>query len=123
MTISNTRWIFIKAANAALHERFPKCFKEIAPIPLKVGIWDDIVSRCPDIPVKILRTTIAIYVDKIRYQYALTANANRVDLDGNVAGQVSEEQAEVAAKRARKLRRIFYKKKAKEVAAAQEAAE
>src|SRR5215475_4441058 len=79
---------------AALAALFPAAFSAEpwqAHRPLKVGIGNDLVARgvlgAPEVNAALKR-----YVDRLMYQKCLAAGGARVDLEGNVAGEVSKEQ-------------------------------
>jgi ProP effector len=79
---------------AALATLFPAVFSAEpwqAHRPLKVGIGDDLVARgvlgAPEANAALKR-----YVDRSMYQKCLAAGGARIDLEGNVAGEVSNEQ-------------------------------
>jgi sRNA-binding protein len=79
---------------AALAALFPAAFSAEpwqAHRPLKVGIGNDLVARgvfgAPEV-----NGALKQYVDRLTYQKCLAAGGARVDLDGNVAGEVSTEQ-------------------------------
>jgi ProP effector len=79
---------------AALAALFPAAFSAEpwqAHRPLKVGIGDDLVARgvlgAPEVNAALKR-----YVDRLMYQKCLAAGGARIDLEGNVAGDVSSEQ-------------------------------
>jgi ProP effector len=79
---------------AALAALFPAAFSAEpwrAHRPLKVGTGDELVARgvfgAPQVNAALKR-----YVDRLAYQKCLAAGGARVDLDGNVAGEVSSEQ-------------------------------
>lgn len=61
--------------------------------PLKVGIHLDIFERYPEISHRIVRSFLTNYAYSKRYLEALSVRTPRVDLDGNEAGEVTEEQA------------------------------
>jgi sRNA-binding protein len=79
---------------AALAALFPAAFSAEpwqAHRPLKVGIGDDLVAR--DVfGAQEVSAALKRYVDRLMYQKCLAAGGARVDLDGNVAGEVSTEQ-------------------------------
>jgi ProP effector len=62
---------------------------------MKVGIHEDILAA--GFPEAGLRRAPRIYTGNGNYLFALRPGAPRVDLDGNMAGVVSEEAALVAA--------------------------
>jgi sRNA-binding protein len=79
---------------AALAALFPAAFSAEPwrpHRPLKVGIGNDLVARgvlgAPEVNAALKR-----YVDRLMYQKCLAAGGARVDLEGNVAGEVSREQ-------------------------------
>jgi sRNA-binding protein len=59
--------------------------------PLKVGIGDDLVARGV-LGVPEANAALKGYVDRLMYQKCLAAGGARIDLEGNVAGEVSSEQ-------------------------------
>jgi hypothetical protein len=79
---------------AALAASFPAAFAAEpwqAHRPLKVGIGKDLVARGM-FGAREVNATLKRYVDRLTYQNCLAAGGARVDLDGNVAGEVSTEQ-------------------------------
>src|SRR5258708_32779770 len=79
---------------AALATLFPAVFSAEPWQPhrtLQVGIGDDLVARgllgAPEVNAALKR-----YVDRLMYQKCLAAGGARIDLEGNVAGEVSIEQ-------------------------------
>ena len=79
-----------------LAERWPKCFavKSCRRVPLKIGIATDITAAgfAGD-----LALALRWYTGSTEYRQALKAGAARIDLDGNVAGSVSDLEARAAA--------------------------
>jgi sRNA-binding protein len=59
--------------------------------PLKVGIGNDLVARGV-LGAQEVDAALKRYVDRLMYQKCLAAGDARVDLEGNVAGEVSREQ-------------------------------
>ena len=79
---------------AALAALFPAVFSaepRQAHRPLKVGIGNDLVARGV-FGAREVNAALKRYVDRLTYQECLAAGGARVDLDGNVAGEVSSEQ-------------------------------
>jgi ProP effector len=106
---------------AALAALFPAAFSAEpwqAHRPLKVGIGNDLVARgvlgAPDVNAALKR-----YVDRLMYQKCLAAGGARVDLEGNVAGEVSNEHRS----RAERLVARIEARQLAETAAAKAAAE
>ena len=90
----------IHAALADLATRYPQTFvleKYRPHRPLKVGIAADILARCPDLDRRKLGVALAAYTRRVMYLRGMVAGAARVDLDGNVCGEVSAGDAEHAA--------------------------
>jgi ProP effector len=78
---------------AALAALFPAAFSAEpwqAHRPLKVGIANDLVARGVLGPREV-NAALKRYVDRLMYQKCLAVGGARVDLEGNVAGQVSSE--------------------------------
>ncbi|MCX8730446.1 RNA chaperone ProQ [Gilliamella sp. B2969] len=85
---------------AYLVEQFPNCFTlEGEAKPLKIGIFQDILSRLSESEVLSktkLRVALRAYTMSWRYLYSIKAGANRVDLDGNPDDLINEEQEQYA---------------------------
>ncbi|MFJ4292877.1 ProQ/FinO family protein [Cupriavidus sp. NPDC089707] len=92
-------------AIARLQKRFPTVFpKSPAPkVPLKVGIFQDLVQHAPELKLTEaeLRDAIRTWCRGARYWNCMVEGAARVDLAGEAAGQVTEADA----RRARHLQR------------------
>ena len=99
MSATTTRNAKADAALALLCERWPKCFFMFPGrrLPLKIGIHKDI----PDglIEPKILRLAFRLYVNNPGYLNTKRLGAARVDLNGEVAGTVGENDAKSAQAR------------------------
>jgi sRNA-binding protein len=79
---------------AALAVLFPAAFAAEpwqAHRPLKVGIGNDLVARGV-LGVNEVNAALKRYVDRLMYQKCLATGGARVDLEGNVSGEVSTEQ-------------------------------
>jgi sRNA-binding protein len=79
---------------AALAALFPAVFSaEPWQIhrPLKVGIGVDLVARGV-LGAREVNAALKRYIDRLMYQKCLAAGGARIDLEGNVAGEVSSEQ-------------------------------
>ena len=93
----------IDAALARLAEAFPHTFvleKYRPHWPLKVGIAAAIPARCPDLERRVLSAALGAYARRVMYLQGLVAGASRIDLDGNPAGEVTDRDAEHAARTA-----------------------
>lgn len=65
--------------------------------PLAIGIDKQLIARQPEISRKSLRIALGIHTNSLRYLKAMKKASNRFDLDGNPAGDVTEEQRTHAA--------------------------
>src|SRR3954452_15070595 len=89
----------INALWARLAETYPAAIaaRNYAPLhPLKIGINQDIRERCPDVPLRTRDGFLRRYVGHTGYLRLLKPGAVRVDLDGNQAGIVTDDQAQNA---------------------------
>ena len=87
---------------ARLTEAFPQTFvleKHRPHRPLKVGISADIRTRLPELSRYKLNMALAAYTRRVMYLESMVAGAARIDLDGNVAGEVTaKDEAHAAAR-------------------------
>ena len=93
MTISNEQ---IDVVVARLAAAFPQTFvleKHLAHRPLKLGIAADLRAALPDLPRAVLGRALAAYTKRLMYLQAVVVGADRIDLDGNAAGQVDTAEA------------------------------
>lgn len=88
-----------RAANQAavqlLMETYPQTFSRNNVRPLKIGIQEDLLADDKVSKNKIKRA-LASYVRSLAYYRSLQAGAARIDLKGEPAGEVSEQEAEHA---------------------------
>ncbi|TJW14361.1 MAG: hypothetical protein E5W82_10305 [Mesorhizobium sp.] len=97
----------ILPAREQLAKRFPAAFKrkgEPEKQPLKIGIAKDVLALVKDIPRKVVKRAISDYCSGPKYTKALVTGAQRIDLDGKPAGNVSA--ASEAYARAREANRL-----------------
>ena len=91
----------IRELTEYLMETYPATFPRppAAPVPLAIGIHvailDAVRERCSNNTLKVFLNR---WTDKPRYLDALVAGEPRRNLDGTVAGDLSEAEREVAAK-------------------------
>ncbi|MGL4930045.1 MAG: RNA chaperone ProQ [Plesiomonas sp.] len=89
-----------KEVIAYLAERFPKCFiLEGEARPLKIGIFQDVVSHLGDTPLVSktqLRSALRQYTSSWRYLHGAKAGAQRVDLDGADCGELEQQHVDHA---------------------------
>ena len=99
MSATTTRDDKADAALALLCERWPKCFFMFPGrrLPLKIGIHKDIPEGL--IEPKVLRLAFRLYVNNPGYLNAMRLGVARVDLNGEVAGTVDENDAKSAQAR------------------------
>lgn len=80
---------------AYLSELFPACFIAAGEArPLKIGIFQDLAARLADdtrVSKTLLRSALRQYTSSWRYLHGLRPGVLRVDLDGNPAGELTEE--------------------------------
>ena len=91
------------AAIATISEHYPEVFNRNSVRPLKIGIQEDIVADGKLSQGKIKRA-LASYVRSPLYYKALKVGADRIDLKGEAAGKVSEQEAEHAKAMLKKIR-------------------
>jgi ProP effector len=65
--------------------------------PLAIGIHEAIAARLPDLVAAELKTALRIHTKSTRYLKSVANAKQRFDLDGNPAGDVSDEQRQHAA--------------------------
>lgn len=80
------------------YRRYTSTFFKGHTRPLKVGIHEDLLAQEPW-PEKLVRRALACYVHLPRYLKAVRAGAERVDLEGQPAGVVNDEEARHARKK------------------------
>ena len=90
----------LDATIARLCERFPKTFfmLERKRVPLKVGIYDDLVAALGgEIARWLIKAALKEYVWNLSYRQSQLQNRPRLDLNGEPCGEVSEADARSAA--------------------------
>jgi ProP effector len=87
-----------------LEQQFP-VFQSSSP--LAIGIDKQLIARIPDIDKKVLRIAMKLHTSSTRYLKATEKAQQRFDLDGNAAGEVTEEHraraSEVLKERFKKI--------------------
>lgn len=78
-----------------------KVFRDF--MPLAIGIYKAIRERLPDIDANDLRIAISMHTSSPHYLKALSQANTRFNLDGEGAGDVTDEQRQVALSALRKL--------------------
>jgi len=81
-----------------LVKRFPLAFmpKGSPKIALKIGIANDVIAQCPDIPRSDIKLFFGDYAGGRAYQLAIIEGSHRFGLDGMIAGEITEEHKERA---------------------------
>ncbi len=92
-----------QAAISFISEHYPEVFNRDNVRPLKIGIQEDLVEEEKLSRGKIKRA-LASYVRSPLYYKSLQAGADRVDLKGEAAGTVTEQEAEHAKSMLKKIR-------------------
>ena len=86
----------VAAAFVLLVNKFPKTFTADPKCrkPLKIGIADDLIVRIDGaIRKRELRLALALYCGSVSYLRNCEVGAERLDLDGNAVGVVTETEA------------------------------
>lgn len=87
--------------------------------PLALGIHKAIHEKQPELGREELRLAMRTHTASTRYLKELATGTQRYDLDGNVAGEVTEEQRQIAATTLReRFKKLNDQRKAQEKAAA-----
>ncbi|SPJ34443.1 RNA chaperone ProQ [Kushneria phyllosphaerae] len=84
------------------YRRYPKTFFERHTRPLAIGIHEALSAREP-YNEKLIRRALAGYVNLPRYLKSVRVNAARIDLEGQEAGRVEEEDAQHAKEQLKRL--------------------
>ena len=112
------------ACAAKLAELFPAVFTVGSPKPLKLRIQADIQERVPaTFSRKVLSLFLQRHTTGTAYLRALSQQPERVDLDGNPAGAVSDEHREAAATELTRRRSLHEERRAAERQAQRQAQE
>jgi ProP effector len=87
-----------------LEQQFP-VFQSAAP--LAIGIDKQVIGRLQGVDKKVLRVALGLHTNSTRYLKAMEKAQQRFDLDGNVAGEVTDEHraraSEVLKERFKKI--------------------
>lgn len=80
-----------------LCSKYPLCFNKQNPVPLKIGVNEDIFAILPKyISRGVVRKALAHYTRLSRYLNALVSNSNRYNLNGEIVGTISEKERDFA---------------------------
>src|SRR6478735_830720 len=116
MSATTTRDDKADAALALLCQRWPKCFFMFPGrrLPLKIGIHKDIPEGL--IEPKVLRLAFRLYVNNPGYLNAMRLGVARVDLNGEAAGAVGENDSKIAQARLNGIGKVRKERRREEVA-------
>ena len=110
--------ISTKEIIAYLAEKFPACFSiEGAAKPLKIGIFQDLAEKLTGdetVSKTRLRQALRHYTSSWRYLKAIKMGVFRVDIEGNDAAEIDQEQADYASKTLKESQEKFGNKKPKD---------
>ena len=102
---------------AVLMENFP-VFRDCRPLAL--GIHKAILDKMPGLDPALVRSAMKAHTASTRYLKALAGGRDRFDLDGAVAGEVTEEQRQLAETTLQdRFQRLAQRRREEEVAARQ----
>jgi sRNA-binding protein len=95
----------------ALRARFPSVFPW-PPLPLAIGIREEVIAACPDLEPPLIRRALAVWVHQPRYQSAISCliGVARIRLDGSLATPVTYDEAEFALGVVRDQRKRYWAK-------------
>ena len=97
-----------------LKARFPALFGDI-PKPIKLRIQADIQARAPGVfTKKILAIVLSRHTGSNAYLVALSKSKDRFDLDGQAAGELSDEHRQLAAEELKRRRALHEERRAQE---------
>lgn len=88
---------------------YPAAFDITAPKPLKIGIHKDL-QQAEDLTEKLVKRVLANYVKLPRYFSCIKAGADRLDLKGEVCGQVTAEEEAFAQEQLKRLNQLNKKR-------------
>ena len=101
--------------SARLKALFPALFGADKPLPLKLRIQADIQERAPGVFTKaVLSAFLRRYTGSYGYLIGLTKATQRFDLDGNPAGDITDEHRQAAQDELKRRRTIKEAKQAEE---------
>jgi len=91
----------IHLARELLVSKFPACFSDFKQpkAPLKIGIFDDILTALPEIGRLRLHGALNDYTGGPTYLGNVIEGAARIDLTGAAVGEVTADEAKHAAHR------------------------
>ncbi|WP_338416756.1 ProQ/FinO family protein [uncultured Sphaerotilus sp.] len=101
-----------------LKDRFPALFAGNVAKPLKLRIQADIKERAPGVFTKaVMSAFLRRHTGTTAYLIALTKAEHRVDLDGQPAGEITDEHRQIAQEELDRRRAVHQERRAKEAEA------
>ena len=97
-----------------LFEKYPKAFikgNKNKPLPLKIGISNDILDENPEISATDLDHAMRYYTNALRYHKAMLQGTHRVDLNGETIEPISVLEKANARKCIAGIRKNFEKQR------------
>jgi len=82
-----------------LAELYPRCFCRTNRRPLKIGVCDEIIGQHPEISRHRIKRLLKTYTQNPEYWSTLTAGTPRIDLEGNLVGEVTAADEEDAKRK------------------------
>jgi sRNA-binding protein len=82
-----------------LAELYPRCFCRTNRRPLKIGACEEVISQQPEMSRHRIKRLLKTYTQSPEYCSTLAAGAPRIDLAGNVAGEVTAADEEDAKRK------------------------
>ena len=95
---------------ATLCDRFPAAFSLKRPLPLKVGVGNEIAKMLGVNP-RAVGLALGFYCNRSAYLSVCKEGATRVDLDGNPAGSITEAEATHTKRRIGEIRAVWRAKR------------
>jgi ProP effector len=93
-----------------LAELYPRCFCSTNRRPLQIGVCEEVISQHPEMSRHRIKRPLKTYTQSPEYWSTLTAGTPRIDLAGDVAGEVTAADEEDAKRKiAKEARRAAAK--------------
>lgn len=78
-----------------LCKTYPNVFNSDEPVPLKIGIKNDIIEELkeydPTLSKKLVSSTLMLYTSRLKYKMSLLKNSHRMGLDGSSGDEIKSE--------------------------------
>ena len=93
-----------------LIESYPKLFATKEPLPLAIGVKNQILAEQAESK-SAIRRAIHYYCNSLKYLHSFKTNTHRYDLKGNPVIELSQADKEYAAQQCREIKSSFNSKK------------